>query len=314
MALHPRPAVLALLCAAALAAGCAPDRSSPARSAASPLAPEAPAGRIAHDGAADVSAARARMKLGHPYFPLTPGRYVDFRIQRLGEDPEFSYVRATLGEPEMFFGRLATPLVYSEIPGMLPDEIFDGLRQYYSIAPDRALWWHGAQNKGVMSHMEPPVRQLPADVVPGATWQDTTFFESFLPGMIPFWSNHERWDFALSERAVLELVGGIERGAVRVDVVITDTYYPGALIAAAALDGVIAPASQAGRDEAPFVVQANGGPKSVPEVKKGLWFARHEGLVARDFPFGPGDGIRNIVTFEKLAEGTGPVPAAQPAP
>ena len=63
---------------------------------------------------------RGRPKEGHPFFPLTPGRYADFRIRRIGAD-EPTYVRATMGEPEMFFGRLATPWVFGDVPGLPVD-------------------------------------------------------------------------------------------------------------------------------------------------------------------------------------------------
>jgi hypothetical protein len=315
MALHPRPVLLAVLCAAALAAGCARESASPvATEAPVASAPAATRGRFA--GSIDLEAARARMKQGHPYFPLTPGRYVDLRVRRLGEDPEFSYVRATLGEPELFFGRLATPLVYGEVPGMFLDDTLEGLRQYFSIAPDGSLWMHGAQNQGVMSHTEPPVRQLLADPRPGDTWEDTVYFESFLPGMIPFWQNHEHYVWTLSERATLDLpVGRVK--AMRVSAVITDAEPPAAAMALAALyDGLLPSTAPrpAGDPDIPAMQPRLAGAKPELPILKGLWFARHEGLVARDYPFGRGPENWNIVTIERIGEGVGPVPDPQPAP
>lgn len=311
MPLHPRRRLAFFACVPSLAlvalAGCAPESSR------APLAPAAQATAIrsaAGASAPDVEAARARMRVGHPWFPLTPGRYVDFRIRRLGEEIEFTYVRATLGEPELFFGRLATPLVYGEVPGLLVDDTFFGLRQYFSIAPDGSLWSHGAQNNGFMSHTEPPLRQLLADPKPGDTWQDVVFFESFFPGGIPFFSNDEIYTFTLSERASIDLAGG-RFHALRASVVIDDAQPGAAALAAAAFDGI---ALRADAAVAPVVLARPRGDRPEVPALKGLWYARREGLVARDYPFGPGPGNVNIATFERIGEGTGPIPPPQPAP
>ena len=81
MPLHPRRRALCsfLLIVAALVAGCGADRADRADRAAGPLEPAALAVRV---DAAEVAAARARARLGHPWFPLTPGRFTDFRIRR----------------------------------------------------------------------------------------------------------------------------------------------------------------------------------------------------------------------------------------
>ena len=295
MSLHPRRLVpLALLFVAALGAGCGQDRATGPAASSTALAPSGAAVR-----AAELTAARARARIGHPWFPLTPGRYVDFRIRRLGEDPEVTYLRATLGEPEMFFGRLATPMVYGESPGRPIDESFQGLRQYFSVAPDGALWSHGAQNRGVLSHTEPPLRQLLADPAPGQVWEDSVYFESFFLGS-PYYSNHETYSFSLSETAELDLEGGRFK-ALRVSTIINDTYVGGAALAAAAFDGLL-------------LTGAGHVPRTPPPALKGPWFARHQGLVARDWPFGPGPGNNNIVTLERIGDGFGPIPAPEPAP
>jgi hypothetical protein len=51
-----------------------------------------------------------------------------------------------------------------------------------------------------------------------------------------------------------------------------------------------------------------------PEALKGLWFARERGMVARDWPAGPGPENINVLTFEWLDSGWGPIPPASPVP
>jgi hypothetical protein len=54
--------------------------------------------------------------------------------------------------------------------GEIPDSVVVGLRQYWSIAPDGAVWFHGARNGIVSAHSEPPVRNLLARPKPGDAW------------------------------------------------------------------------------------------------------------------------------------------------
>jgi hypothetical protein len=257
---------------------------------------------------------------GHPWFPLTPGRYADFRVRRFTvEEP--TYIRVTMGHPEPFFGRMASPWVYSEIPGMPIDDALFGLRQYFSLAPDGALLFHGAQNNGFMSYMEPPVRQLPARVQVGAAQTDTALFRSFLPGNVPFFEANQAFTWSVFERAVLELPIG-PTGAVRVTQAIEDVEGGDAarLVEAALFGDTPVAALVALRGQAPeerIVSRARGDAEVARrpvEVVRGLWFALHTGLVARDFPHGPGVDVINITTYERLAEGFGPVPEPSSAP
>ena len=61
---------------------------------------------------------------------------------------------------------------------------------------------------------------------------------------------------------------------------------------------------------------ASAGRRDRPalDAAKGIWFARGQGFVARDYPYGPGTTNINITTYERIGSGFGPVPAAQPAP
>lgn len=308
---HPRPSLAGpiALFLAGLVAGCSPG----------PAAVSIGPGTVAIElerapGAPTAAPEGSRARAGHAYFPLTPGRYADFRVRRLGVEAT-SYVRVTVGRPEPFFGRLASPWVYGPAPGLPVDATLDGLRQYYSLAPDGALWFHGAQNNGFMSHTEPPVRQLPADPKPGAAWVDTVFFESFFPGMIPFYAAHQTYATVLSERAFLDLPGGPVH-ALRSSVLIDEVSPRGIAIAAAAFAGESF-ARFAGEEAAPAPVSAAAaarGDRPGLVAKKGLWFARQKGLVARDYPHGPGPDNVNITTYERMGEGFGPVPAAAGAP
>jgi len=290
----------------------------------------------ARPGEFDGADRGSRGRVGHSWFPLTPGRYTDFRIRRYPID-EPTYVRVTTGEPELFFGRMATPWVYGEVPGLPVDATLFGLRQYYSVAPDGSLWSHGAQNNGIMSYMEPPVRQLLADPVPGAAWVDTALFESFFPGMVPIFSGELSFASQLSDRAFLDLAGTPVHALRRAQVV-DDLRRAGALAPAAlGLDGAIlaeallggesfASAANAARltaaaaapresDPAPVLARDSGRDRPALVAKKGIWFAREQGFVARDYPHGPGGPSNiNITTYERIGHGFGPVPPPQPAP
>jgi hypothetical protein len=175
-----------------------------------------------------------------------------------------------------------------------------GLRQYFSVAPDGALWFYGAQNNGFMSYTEPPVRELLAEPVAGEAWNDTVLFQSFFPGGIPFFTARQAYAWTLSERTKLRVPAGVYH-AYRSSQTIGDAEAP---VAFARGD-----LASAGWSE--HSVQAR--PED-PDVLKGFWFARRRGIVARDWPSGPGPTNTNITTFELLDQGTGPIPPALPAP
>ena len=174
-------------CALALCAlaSCGPDRRDGLVAPAGLNAATAP-GASLFTGTNDARAwiALKGYSSGHPYVPILPGLYSDYRVTRLGVG--LRYVRVTAGEPELFFGSMATPFVYDDVPGQTRDSTVYGLREYYSISPAGDLWFHGAQNNGFMSHTTPPMRLLRADPRPGDAWIDSVLFESFLPGMVPF--------------------------------------------------------------------------------------------------------------------------------
>ena len=315
MTWHPRRLSFFIALTVLVLAGCAPDRA--------PLSVGRGTVAVELESAAPASARsnlRGRPHEGHPWFPLTPGRYTDFRVRRYTVD-EPTYIRVTMGNPEPFFGRMATPWVYGEIPGQPIDDTLYGLRQYFSIAPDGALWFHGAKNSDVMAHTNPPTRQLPADVEVGAASLDTVFFESFLGGA-PFFSAHQTYLWTITDVAWLDLPGGSFRAA-RSRLAIDDVIEPGARIAGAVLfGGGLAEALEArdGGLDAAIVSRAlrekgGRGPGQgmlVPE--RGLWFAHHSGLVAKDYPHGPGPEVINITTYERLGEGFGPLPEPSSAP
>lgn len=237
---------------------------------------------------------RVRGRHAHPYFPIVPGAFSDYRVTLIGQDPRF--LRVTTGAPELFFGRMATPLIYSAIPGTVPDTVFVGLRQYFSISPLGDLWFHGASNGGVMSHTEPPVRQLLANPRPGEAWSDTVLFESFLPGMVLFIQDSYIYEWTLSETARLVVPAGTFR-AVRARSLI--------------YDGPPLPGATAGSVNGTGDVLERLGVQLKPqpvEIFKGFWFARHVGIVARDWPFGEGPENANVRTVELIGRGTGPVP------
>ena len=43
-----------------------------------------------------------------------------------------------------------------------------------------------------------------------------------------------------------------------------------------------------------------------PDILKGLWFARHRGVVARDYPHGASANNVNHTTLELIAQGASP--------
>jgi hypothetical protein len=231
-------------------------------------------------------------KNAHPYFPIVPGTYKDYRITLAGSGTRA--IRVTVGMPEPFFGRLATPFVYSEIPGEIPDSVIVGLRQYWSISPAGDLWFHGALNGIVRAHSEPPVRNLLAKPKPGDAWADTVLFESFL-GDSPFVSDRYLYQWTLSEPATLDLPAGSFKALRATQTVYDAPPEPGtALVRISGVPGL----SRRGVMLAPAPV----------DILRGFWFARHEGIVARDWPFGEGPDNANVATYELIGEGVGPVP------
>ena len=272
-----------------------------------------------HDRSGELAApAGSRAGVGHPWFPLTPGRYTDFLIRRYPSE-DVTYVRATMGEPEEFFGRMATPWVYGPVPGLPVDESLEDLRQYYSVDDDGALRMHGSENKGIMSYMEPPIRHLLPEPVPLATWVDTTYFRSFFPGMVPIFAGGQTYTSTLSERTFLDLPGRPAH-AMRRGQVIDDYDGPvgqaASTVSFAGVDGTtLAAALLAG--ESPEVALAGArGRRDRPTLDplKGIWFARGQGFVARDYPHGPGTTNINVTTYERIDSGFGPVPPAQTTP
>jgi len=249
----------------------------------------------------DAGASLARVdstgKNAHPYFPIVPGAYKDYKITLAGIGTRM--IRVTTGLPERFFDRMATPFVYSAVPGEIPDSVVVGLRQYWSIAPDGALWFHGARNGIVSAHSEPPVRNLLARPKPGDAWADTVLFESFI-GDTPFLRDYYSYEWKLSEVTRLDLPAGSFR-ALRATSIITNAPPPeeGLALAGVRLAGV----GVSGRRGVAL--------KPLPEpvdIFRGWWFARHDGLVARDWPFGEGTEFINIATYELVGEGMEPVP------
>jgi hypothetical protein len=222
----------------------------------------------------------------HDYFPRTPGRASDFHVTLLGVGERD--MRVVVGAPESFFERLATPWVYEAIPGLVPDTTFLDLRQYFSVAENGDLLFHGAQNKGVMSYVEPPVRVLPARPRGGETWRDTVTFRSYLPGVGLFDSSTVVFETTISERTLLRLPAGSIH-AFRSQQVAIDVFR---------------------RPVAP-----DGGRRpEPPEILKGFWFARRRGIVARDYPSGPGPTNTNVRTYELTDQGWAAIPPPEPAP
>ena len=272
-----------------------------------------------HDAPGELAAPDdARGKVGHPWFPLTPGRYTDFLIRRY-PSTDVTYIRATMGEPEEFFGRMATPWVYGPVPGLPVDESLEDLRQYYSVDADGALRMHGSENKGIMSYMEPPIRHLLPEPVPQSTWIDTTFFRSYFPGMVPIFAGAQTYTSTLSERSFLDLPGRPAH-AMRRGQVIDEYEGPVGSAAAAAsfaeLDGAALAAALLAGESPGVALEGARGRRDRPALDplKGIWFARGQGFVARDYPHGPGTTNINITTYERIDSGFGPVPPAQTTP
>ena len=277
---------LRLLLAVLALAGC---------SASNPGAPGSGSMLASIESDASLKIAQTTGRNAHPYFPLVPGAYKDYRITLAGAGTRM--IRVTAGLPETFFDRLATPFVYSAVPGEIPDSVIVGLRQYWSIAPDGALWFHGARNGIVRAHSEPPVRNLLAKPKPGDAWADTVLFESFI-GDVPFVRDYYLYQWTLSDVTRLDLPAGTFRG-----VRATQTIYdapPEAGVALARMRSSDAALVRHGVALAP-------APTPV-DILKGWWFARHEGIVAKDWPFGDGPENSNVATYELVGEGMGPVP------
>jgi len=268
-------------------------------STSNPGSPGSPADVARLDAGAALARVDTTGKNAHPYFPIVPGAYKDYRITLAGVGTRM--IRVTTGLPEVFFNRTATPFVYSMVPGETPDSVIVGLRQYWSIAPDGALWFHGARNGIVSAHSEPPVRNLLAKPRPGEVWADTVLFESFIGGS-PFLRDYYLYEWKLSEVTVLDLPAGTFR-ALRATSTVTDAPPEEGVLALARMprSGGFAMRSRRGVLLAP--------PASEPvDIYRGWWFARHDGIVAKDWPFGEGTEFVNIATYELVAEGMGPVP------
>jgi len=276
---------LGLLFAVLALAGC---------SASNPSSPVSEVARL--DAGGSLARVDTTGKNAHPYFPIIPGAYKDYRITIAGVGTRM--IRVTTGLPELFFNRMATPLVYSAVPGEIPDSVVVGLRQYWSIAPDGALWFHGARNGIVSAHSDPPVRNLLARPKPGDAWADTVLFESFIGGSV-FLRNYYLYDWKLSEVTVLDLPAGSYR-ALRATSTIFDAPPEEGLALAQIMRSGDGLRSRRGVALAPT-------PEPV-DIFRGWWFARHDGIVAKDWPFGEGSEFINIATYELVGEGMGPVP------
>jgi len=280
---------LSLLLAVLALAGC---------SASNPGSPGSPAEVARLDADAALARVDSIGKNAHPYFPIVPGAYRDYRITLAGVGTRM--IRVTTGLPELFFDRMATPFVYSAVPGEIPDSVIVGLRQYWSIAPDGALWFHGARNGIVSAHSVPPVRNLLAKPKPGDAWADTVLFESFIGGA-PFLRDYYLYEWKLSEVTVLDLPAGSYR-ALRATSIISDAPPEEGLLALARMprSGGLGVSSRRG-------VALTPSPEPV-DIFRGWWFARHDGIVAKDWPFGEGSEFVNVATYELVGEGMGPVP------
>jgi hypothetical protein len=228
---------------------------------------------------------------GHDSFPFEPGRASDFDVVLVGVDEPDRAMRVVVGHREPFFGRDAVPWVYQAIPGETPDSSLLDLRQYWSVSPAGDLLFHGAQNKGTTSFYEPPVRVLPARPRGGEVWRDTVVLESFLAGVGPFDSATVVFETKISERAQLRLPAGNIQAFRSTQTVIE----------------VI-------RSRAPIRRDDELSKKPELEILKGFWFARRRGIVARDYPSGAGPANTNIRTYALRAQGSAPVPPAEPIP
>jgi hypothetical protein len=215
----------------------------------------------------------------HAWFPLAPGRYRDYRVTLLGVGVR--YLRVTVGASEVRLGRSVYPCVYGPVPGLAPDTLRVGLRQYYSVAADGALWFHGAENGAAASHTDPPVRQLLADPQPNQAWTDTVRFESFFPLGTPFLVDHEVFTSTTTDLASLTVPAGT-------------------------FDVLRSSATEVSLDN-PLAAAATVPADSIPP-ERGTWFARRHGPVAVDWPTGPTSGFANSVTFELMGEGVGLLP------
>ncbi|MGH7725129.1 MAG: hypothetical protein ACREOU_06830 [Candidatus Eiseniibacteriota bacterium] len=301
-----RNAVPALFLLLVVAAGCGTDASDSASNAANTSGALEATARARSPFAPGGPGPKARPGAGHEWFPLVPGRTWDYRITKAGVGTR--YLRATLGAPEIFFGRSAYPWVFSPVPGQVPDTSLIGLRQYFALGEDGALEFVGAQNNGFMSHNEPPLRLLLADAEPLATWTDTVFFESFLPGNVPFFEATQAHVWQASPRTHLKLPAGSFQ-ALRSTEEILDVDR-GARTVTRAIPGIVS--ESAGSLEAAFAERGVAARPAPPEILRGFWFARRHGIVARDYPHGAGSEGANTNTYELIDEGTGPIPPPIP--
>jgi hypothetical protein len=294
-----------LLSIASVLAGCGSSRLAAPTEDAAVTAPATIQSAPISSGVPDAALLIARLKgrTAHPYFPIVPGAYSDYRVTLFNTGTR--YIRVTAGAPTLFFDRMATPFVYSEIPGMVPDTILVGLRQYFSISPEGALWFHGAENGIVRAHSDPPVRQLIADPRAGESWADTVVFESFI-GPTVFIRDRYLYTWTLSETARLPLPAGTFRALRATSLVDSAPPEPGAMAMVRVLAGTDADDAFAGLGVALK-------PQPV-ENKRGSWFAKHVGIVARDWPSGLGPSNINTETFELMGRGVGPVPPPLPPP
>jgi len=225
------------------------------------------------------------------WFTLQPGAYRDYKVTELGVGVR--YLRITVGLPETYFGRTVHPWVYGPVPGLVPDSVRVGLRQYFSYAPDGALWFHGAENGAAASVTEPPVRRLLADPGPAQAWTDTVLFTSYFPLGTPFLVDHEVFTSTTTPLATLPLPAG------------TFTALRSSALSVS-LDNPMAGGRAAALLAQPGLAATPPADSLPPE--RGTWYAQGRGPVAIDWPSGPTDGFSNSVTFELMAWGFGALP------
>ncbi|MBK8164548.1 MAG: hypothetical protein IPK64_01145 [bacterium] len=116
--------------------------------------------------------------LAQNYLPLAPGNFWTYRL-----DNGLLETRV-VGEPVEFYGRTVYPIKYVVSPR------YEGLVNYWSMAPGGGVLLHGFTRGVVGARYEPPVLWIEGTLAVGQTWtQQSDFY------ILPSGAYYGRWTF-----------------------------------------------------------------------------------------------------------------------
>ena len=133
---------------------------------------------------------------------------------------------------------------------------------------------------------------------------------------MPIFAGGQIYTSTLSERSFLDLPGRPAHAMRRGQVIDTYDGPIGSSIAFAGIDGAVLAAAllEGATPELALASSRDRRDRPVLDPLKGIWFARGQGFVARDYPDGPGTSNVYITTYVRIDSVFGPLPVPKPMP